>query len=197
MNAAVYDSVQTLGNLVINDLSTLPNDSQVSRDPLTGSLGGCVFGSDPGRGVCLSNSLQSVRSGTFRLRGASLVFSGERGLWSWGLGGGYAHRTYERPNDPAFLLLGADSDDSVTVSGSLSRRLSRTTEVALDVYASWFDTDAANFRSVTSTGATISYTRQMLLDRLRFLAAIGLYHTDTGTVDDTVLSGLVGLRYTF
>jgi hypothetical protein len=37
----------------------------------------------------------------------------------------------------------------------------------------------------------------MLLDRLRFLAAIGLYHTDTGTVDDTVLSGLVGLRYTF
>ena len=33
----------------------------------------------------------------FRSRGGSVVFSGERGLWSYGLGAGYAHRNYARP----------------------------------------------------------------------------------------------------
>ena len=197
MSAVVYDSVQTLGTLIVNDLSALPNNFEVDRDPLTGNLSGCVFGADPGQGVCLGNTLQSVRSGTFRQRGASLVFSGERGLWNWGLGGGYAHRRYERPTDPAFLLLGPGSDESVTLAGSLNRRLSRTSQLGIDVYASWFDTDQADFHSVFGTGATLSYSRTLLLERLRFLAALGLYHSDDGTIDQTVLSGLAGLRYTF
>jgi uncharacterized protein (PEP-CTERM system associated) len=197
MSAVVYDSVQTLGNVIVNDLSALPNDFQVDRDPLTGNLGGCVFGTEPGQGVCLSNNLQSIRSSTFRQRGASLVFTGNRGLWSWGLGAGYAHRRYERPSDPAFLILGPGSDESVTVAGSLNRRLSRTSQVGFDVYASWFDTDQADFRSVFGTGATLSYSQTLLLERLRFLAALGLYHTDDGTIDQTVLSALAGLRYTF
>ena len=48
-----------------------------------------------------------------------------------------------------------------------------------------------------STGGTASYSRSFLLDRLSFLAALGLYHTDDGTLDSTVASGLAGLRYTF
>ena len=197
MSAVVYDSVQTLGSVVVNDLSNLPDDFQVDRDPLTGNLGGCVFGSDPGSGICLGNSLQSIRSGTFRLRGASLVVSGNRGLWSWGLGAGYAHRRFRRPSDPAFTLLGPDEEQSLTVSGSLSRRLSRTSTLGFDAYASWFDSDLANFDSVFSAGATASYSRSFLLERLRLLAALGIYHSDDGTLDSTVASGLVGLRYTF
>ena len=197
MSAVVYDSVQTLGNLIVNDISSLPNDFEVNRDPLTGSLGGCVFGADPGRGTCFSNSLQSITSRTFRLRGASVVFSGNRGLWNWGVGAGYAHRRYGRPDDPAFSLLGPDSDDSFTVSGSLGRQLSRSSEVGFDAYASWFDTDEAAFHSVFGTGATLSYSRSFMVERLRFLAALGLYHTDDGTIDSTVASGLLGLRYTF
>ncbi len=197
MSAVVYDSVQTLGGLVVNDLSNLPDDFEVDRDPLTGNLGGCVFGADPGSGVCLGNSLQSIRGGTFRLRGASLVVSGNRGLWSWGVGAGYAHRRYRRPTDPAFSLLGPDEEQSLTVSGSLTRRLSRTSQFGFDAYASWFDSDAADFDSVFGAGATFSYSRSFLLERLRLLAALGLYHSDDGTLDSTVASGLVGLRYTF
>ena len=197
MSAVVYDSVQTLGNLIVNDLSNLPDDFNVDRDPLTGNLSGCVFGTEPGSGICLGNSLQSINSGTFRLRGASLLVSGNRGLWSWGVGAGYAHRRYRRPTDPAFELLGPEIEQSVTVSGSLSRRLSRTSQMGFDAYASWFDSDLANFDSVFSTGATLSYSRSFLLERLRLLAALGLYHTDDGTLDSTVASGLIGLRYTF
>lgn len=197
MSAVVYDSVQTLGNLIVNDLSNLPDDFNVDRDPLTGNLGGCVFGQDPGQGVCLGNSLQSIRGSTFRNRGASLVFSGNRGLWNWGVGAGYQNRRYRRPTDPAFSLLGPDEEQSFTVSGSLGRRLSRTSEIGFDAYASWFDSDAVNFDRVFGTGATVSYSRTFLMERLRLLAALGLYHSDDGTVDSTIASGLLGLRYTF
>jgi len=51
--------------------------------------------------------------------------------------------------------------------------------------------------SVTSTGATLSYNRSFLLERLQLLAAMGLYNTDDGSDSATNASGLVGLRYTF
>ena len=197
MSAVVYDSVQTLGGLVVNDLSNLPDDFEVNHDPLTGNLSGCVFGRDPGQGACLGSSLNSIRGGTFRLRGASLVFSGNRGLWNWGVGAGYQHRRYRRPTDPAFSLLGPEEEQSFTVSGALGRRLSRTSQIGFDAYASWFDTDLVGVDSVFGAGATVSYSRTLLMERLRLLAALGLYHSDDGTVDSTVASGLLGLRYTF
>lgn len=197
VTAAIYDSVETFGNLIINDLSNLPQNFNVERDPLTGSLGGCVFGADPGSGVCLDRALQSIRSNTFRMRGGSIVFSGERGLWSWGLGGGYTHRRYGRPDDPAFDIFGGGTDESLSLFASAGRRLSRSSELNLSAFTSWFDSDRAGFDTVFSAGTTASYSRRFLLDRLRLLAALGLYHSDDGTLDSTVASGLLGLRYTF
>lgn len=197
MSVLVYDSVQSLGNTVVNDISSLPDDFEVNRDPLTGNVSTCVFGQDPGQGVCLANNLQSIRGGTFRMQGASLLVSGDRGLLSWGVGVGYQHRRYRRFDDPALELFGAAEEDAFTIAGTLGRRLSRTSEIGFNAYASWFDNDLANFHSVFSTGATVSYSRRFLLDRLQLLAALGLYHTDDGTLDSTVASGLLGLRYTF
>jgi len=197
VSAVVYDSVETFGSVVVNDLSGLSDDFEVRRDPLTGSLGGCVFGADPGRGVCLDRSLQSIRGATFRLRGGNLLFSGRRGLWSWGFGGGYSHRRYGFGDDLPSVSFGGGSDESLSLNASAGRRLSRTSEVNFSAFASWFDTDRADFERVFSTGATASYSRSLLLDRLRLLAAIGLYHSDDGTLDSTVASGLLGLRYTF
>jgi hypothetical protein len=50
---------------------------------------------------------------------------------------------------------------------------------------------------VVSTGATISYSRSFLLERLRLLAALGIDRVDDGVEESTILSGLAGLRYTF
>ena len=44
LNATVYDSVETSGRLITNDISSLPDNFDTARDPLTGNLGGCVFG---------------------------------------------------------------------------------------------------------------------------------------------------------
>ena len=197
MSAVVYDTVETFGNLLVNDLSNLPDGFEAERDPLTGNLGGCVFGADPGTGTCFDRALQSIRGNTFRMRGASLVVSGNRGLWDWGVGAGYAHRRYGRPQDPAFDVFGGNEDETIGLFGSVGRRLSRTSSIDFDTYASWFDTDQAGFDTVFSTGATLSYNRSFLLDRMRLIAALGLDHNDDGTLNSTVVSALLGLRYTF
>jgi hypothetical protein len=197
MTAVVYDTVATFGSILVNDLSSLPDNFEIERDPLTGELLGCAFGADPGTGICLDRSLQSIRGNTFRLRGASLVFSGRGRLWSWGAGAGYSHRRYGRPADPAFDILGPNEDQSFGLYASLGRSLSRNSDIGLNVFASWFDTDEPDFDTVFSAGGTASYSRRMLLDRLRLMAALGLYHSDDGTLDSTVASGLLGLRYDF
>ncbi|HST36390.1 MAG TPA: hypothetical protein VLK25_07155 [Allosphingosinicella sp.] len=196
LNAAVFDSVTTFGNQLNNDLSSLPDDFDVSRDPVTGNLGGCAFGRQGG-GACLGRSLQSIRGNSFRMRGGSITFSGERRLWTWGIGAGYTHRRYARPNDPVFDPVIPREDEDVSVYASLGRQLSRTSNVDLNVYASWYDSDLAGANDITSLGATASYSRTFLLDRLQLLAAMGIYNTDDGVDSSTNASGQLGLRYTF
>jgi hypothetical protein len=196
LNVAVYDTVETFGHQLGNDISNLPANFNVSRNPLTGSLGGCVFG-QAGGGVCLDRSLQAITGDTFRARGVIASLSGERGLWSYGIGAGYNRRHYFRPVLTGVTVLGATHDEDVSVYGNVSRRLSRTSTVAVDAYASWYDNDLANSDAVTSEGATISYSRTFLLDRLQFLAALGLFHSDDGTDSSTNGAASAGLRYTF
>jgi hypothetical protein len=196
INAAVYDTVETFGHRLTSDISGLPANFDINRNPLTGGLGGCAFGADGG-GVCLDRSLQAITGSTFRARGASLTFAGSRRLWSYGLGANYTHRRYFRPTGTAFDSEFPGKDDSFGVFGTVGRRLSRTSEVNLDAYLSWYDSDRTGASAVTSEGATISYSRSFLLDRLQLLAALGLYRNDDGTDATTNASASAGLRYSF
>lgn len=197
MNVQVFDTVETFGNILVNDLSSLPTDFQVSRNPFTGDIGGCAFGSAPGSGGCFDRSLQSIRGATFRMRGASAVLSGNRGLWDLGLGAAYVRRDFSQGDPSPFVTFGGDEDETATIYGSLGRRLSRVSQVNFDVYASWYDSDAPGFSSVATIGGDVGYTRRLLLDRLQFIAALGLYHSSQDSGDSTVGSLLLGLRYNF
>jgi len=196
VNVAVVDSVETLGRIITNDLTNLPDGIDVNRDPITGDIGGCVFGQQGG-GVCLGQALQSITSRTFRMRGANIVFSGSRRLWNFGLGASYVNRRYSRPSNQFVSVVGAGEDQSFNLFGSIGRQLSRSSNVDLSLYASWYDNDLADFRSITSLGGTVSYNRSFVLDRLRLIAAMGLYNNDDGFESSTNASGLLGLRYTF
>ncbi|MDQ4088324.1 MAG: preprotein translocase subunit YajC, partial [Pseudomonadota bacterium] len=197
MNAEVFDTVGTFSQNLMNDLGDLPDDLRVRRDPLTGGIGGCVFGSEPGQGVCLNRSLQSIRGGTFRMRGGNLIFSGSGRVWNWGAGANYTHRRYGRSDGLGFDPLGPSVDEDFGLFATAGRRLSRTSQLGLGLYASWFDSNAQDSDTVFSTGANASYSRSFLLDRLQLLAALGLYYTDDGEFDSTVASGQLGLGYTF
>jgi hypothetical protein len=199
MSAAIYDSVETSGGLIISDLSGLPTDFEIDRNPLTGGLGGtgCVFGAQPGSGTCLDRSLQSIRGGSFRMRGANLLWSTSRGLWDFGFGAGYHHRRYFRPRNSGFDVLVRGEDENFSLYASAGRELGQTSELNIDAFASWFDSDLAGSDPQFSTGGTVSYRRSFLFERLQFLSAVGLYHSENGTADSSVVSGLLGLRYGF
>ena len=51
--------------------------------------------------------------------------------------------------------------------------------------------------TVRTVGATLSYNRSFLLDRMQLMAALGLYNSDDGVDSATTASALGGLRYTF
>jgi hypothetical protein len=194
----IFDSVQTFGNQLANDYSGLSNGFDVNRDPLTGGLGGCVFGGQggsQGRGACFDRTLASISGNSFRMRGGSLLFSGERGRWSYGLGAGYAHRRYNRPQIAGVAAF-ASADEVYSVYGSLSRQLSRTSSLDLNAFASWYDSDV-NADAITTLGATMSYNRTFFTEHLQLMAALGLYNSDDGTDSATNASALGGLRYTF
>lgn len=195
VHAEIFDTVETFGHLLTNDFSGLPTNFEVNRDPLTGGLGGCVFGAQGGSGTCFDRSLSAINGNSFRMRGGELVFSGQRGLWSYGVGAGYSHRRYANPRIAGVAAF-ASSDETWSVYGSLGRQLSRTSEISLNAFASWYDSDVGA-DAVSTIGATLSYNRSLLLEHLQLLAALGLYHSDDGTDGSTNASALGGLRYTF
>ncbi|MDP8994836.1 MAG: hypothetical protein M3N07_07645, partial [Pseudomonadota bacterium] len=197
LSASVYDTVGASGSMIINNISELPAEFNANRNPLTGAFDGCVFGTDPGTGVCFDQALQALTSQSFRARGANLLFSGARGPWSFGLGAGYAHRRFFAPESGDIESLEPRTDQSFVLNGGVSRRLGRFSGMSLDASASWFDSDRPLFDPIFSTGVTGAYYRSLWLTRLQFHAALGLFHTDGQLFDSTVASGLVGLRYTF
>ena len=197
ITGSVYDSVDSFGRIIVADLKSMPTNFQVNRNPLNpgvGGIGGCVFGTKAGTGACLGDALQSVSSTNFRHRGASFLLSGERGLWSYGLGAGYAQRKYLAPIG---FSLDRVKDESFTINGTLSRDLSRTSGIDLDAYASWYDSDRVGLGSSFGTGVTGTYYRSLFYERLQANVSAGLYTTNSDQLDSTVAQALIGLRYSF
>jgi hypothetical protein len=69
--------------------------------------------------------------------------------------------------------------------------------MSIDAVASWYDNDRPFADSVFSTGVTAGYYRSFFIPGLQFHAGLGIYRTDAGLIDSTVVNGLIGLRYTF
>lgn len=198
VSATLFDTVETFGGTLIANLNNLPTNFDILRSPFTGDLGNCAVGNQqPGSGQCFASSLQSIRGTSYRVRGATILFTGNRGLWDFSVGAAYAHRRFARPEDPAFDTFGGREYQGFQIYGSIGRELSRDSEINFDAFASWFDSDAVGIDEVTTVGGTLSYSRRFLLDRMQLLAALGLYHNRSSFDDSTIATGLVGLRYTF
>jgi len=197
LTASVYDDVSSFGRLMLADLSGVPRGFQVPRSGLggIGGLGGCVFG-DKGSGVCFDDALQSVANFNFRNRGAQVRFSGERGVWNFGLGAVYSNRRYYAPPGADFLLHNV-TDQSLTVDARLGRRLTRQSGIDFDAFAGWYDSGLAGRGDGTSAGATASYYRALFGDRIQGTVQAGVYTSHARDFDRTYGSVLFGLRYGF
>ena len=194
----LHDNDETYGTNLIRNLRNLPDEFKVERDPLSGGLSaGCTFDeANPGRGVCLSPALQSITGASYRMRGGSVLFSGNGRFWNWGGGIAYSRRDFHLPDDPIFADAYAPSDQDVAVFLSGGRRLGRYASVGFDTYVSVFDSED-NARDVTTIGGRVNFDRGFLMGRLELLVAAGLSHRSMFTMDSLVADGIVGLRYNF
>jgi len=197
LTAAVYDDVSSFGRLMVADLSSVPGAFQTPRTGLggIGGLGSCVFG-DKGKGACFDDALQSMANFNFRNRGATVRFTGERGVWSFGLGATYANRRYFAPPGTDFVLHGV-TDQSFTVDGRLGRRLTRVSGIDFDVFGGWYDTGRSGVGSGSNAGATATYYRTVFGDRIQGTLQAGVYTAHGQDYDRTYGTILFGLRYGF
>jgi hypothetical protein len=113
----------------------------------------------PGKGVCLSPALQSLTEASYRVRGGSLLFSGNGRLWSWGGGVTYTRRDFYLPDSPIFDDAFAPNDQDFALFGSISRRLGRYADLGFDGFVSIFNTDAPTIDDVTSIGGRVNFSR--------------------------------------
>jgi hypothetical protein len=200
VSASIYDGIESFGRLTVANLAAVPVDFELRRNPFNdnvGGIGGCVFGNDPGTGVCLDNAFQRIAAANFRNRGANVTFSGGRGLWGFSAGAGYSNRRYYSPIVTEGFALDRTTDESFSLYAGASRRLTRDSSMSVDGYAGWFDSGLQGDNSLFSTGITASYQRSLFIDRLQATAAVGLFHTENDRTDGTFASGLIGLRYRF
>ena len=197
IQVVAYDDITSFGRQLTGGLGGLPSSfaSPITAVPVT--LSGCVFGAGGGAGVCLPG-LASVASNFYRSRGVYGMISGQRGLWTLGLGVGYDNRHYFLPRAGAAgaeVFAGIDDDETVTLNGIVQRRLSPISSVTGQVYAARYGSGLSGSGHYATYGATASYNRNFTR-RLSGDASVSVYSGSGGTVDQDVIgSAQVGVRY--
>lgn len=195
-NVSVYDSIAGFGGRLNSALADLPAEFTANRNPLTGDLTGCVASLQ--KGNCLTGALGSVRSATFRGRGIVASYSLQLGTISAGLAGGYDQRKFIAAPGTVLAVANGVIDENYWLSGYVNGRIDRSSRYAVNVYANWFQSGSALAGDSSGLGATLSYYRN-LTDHLEATAAAGLDNISRSDPlpDQTTLSALVGLRYSF
>ncbi len=194
----VYDEISTFGSQLNNGVAALPTSFTAVQNPFSGQYGGCVFGgSTGGSGGCLSNALQSATSQVYRARGITGVFSSHHGPWGYGVAAGYSRRNYLTPSGGVAGTLNGISDQSAFAQAYLSRRLTPQSEFDTNLYANWFKSGIIGAPTVTSIGASGTYSRSFG-NHLSGSASLGIFSADEQGVQESVsASALLGMRYKF
>jgi hypothetical protein len=200
LNIAVYDNIAGFGGEVRRTLADLPTDFEVSRNPLTGDLNGCVIGQGQGvaqgQGLCLNPTLSSIAASTFRARGVAATYGVNLGRIGAGIGTGYARRKFIARRDSVLAAANGVIDETWWANAWASARLDPYSSVGANVYVNWFQTGLSSAGDATALGANASYFRR-LTDRLSATAAIGIdgVEREEPLPDQWGASALVGLRY--
>jgi hypothetical protein len=168
------------------------------QNPFSGQYGGCVFGGQTGgSGGCLTNALQSISSSVYRSRGVTAIITSHRGPWGYGVAAGYARRNYLTPNSGPLATLNGVYDQSAFVQAYLSRKLTPTSEFDTNLYANWFKSGIAGAPTVTSFGASGTYSRSFG-HHLSGSASLGVFSADESSIQEVIsASALLGMRYSF
>lgn len=198
VNVSVYDSISGFGGQVNRALVELPTDFEVSRNPVTGEINGCIGALDaaPRGGACLTGALGAVRSATFRSRGIQASYSVQAGRFGMGVAAGYDRRKFIAA--PGTILGSANglTDENTWISAWLNGRIDRRSNFSTFAYVDWFQSQLDGSEG-TAVGANASYSRA-LGHHLSANAALSIQGIQRSRQPDAWdASAMLGLRYTF
>ncbi len=197
LSVNVYDSVETFGHQLRDNIGSLPTSFVTARDQYSQQFNGCVFGTSGSTpGSCLTSVLQSITTASYRTRGIDAVLSATRGLTTYGVGAGYVNRKlHSRSNAVGVSLYGLE-DESYYAQGFLARTLSPVSTVSANIFLNYYDPATPLSAQIWSYGATGSYNHAF--GRISTTASVGLYSFKVGELDsDLFAQAALAARYTF
>lgn len=207
LQVSVYDGIETFGRQLRDGISRLPTSFTTQFDPFGQQFGGCVFGAQPGgqgtagaasggAGACLNDVFQSISTASYRARGVNAVWSVSSGRNRMGIGGGYANRRLNVPQQIGGVTFVAVEDQSAFAQAFWARDLSRVSAVNASVFANWYNSGMQGSTDVWGYGANGTYTHRF--GRLGTMASLGVYGFDSALTDTQwSAQALLGARYTF
>lgn len=199
LNVAVYDSIDSFGRLVTGGIVGVPDNFVAPRNPFTGDLGGCTFGANGGEGggQCLNDALSALGAANFRNRGVAVQYTRTRGVWTWGMGAGYARRKFIAPQTGALAAIDGATDENFYAVLFAARRLDDRSGVDFSAYANSYDSGLPGGVDVVNVGGYASYYRN-LTRRLTATGALGVDAMDPSTAESVIAAlAQIGVRYTF
>ncbi len=195
VNVSAYDTVSGFGNMLNDNLASLPTQFRSSRNPLSGDINSCAFGQSGG--FCFNSALQTASSAAFRQRGVTASFSGTNGGWESGFAVGYNRRKFIASSLGGQAQIDGLVDQNYFALAYLGTDLNRQTRFESNVYASYYDPGFIGAGDVLATGANAALYRQILRG-LSASAAVGLDSYKQEDFDsELTASALLGLRYSF
>ncbi len=195
VQVGVYDGIQTFGRQLQAGIVGLPTSFNANSGPFGGQFNGCVFGAEgAAAGDCLNGALQSISTSAFRSRGIDAVLSVNRGATTFGVGAGYARRSFVAPIGGS--IINGITDQSYYVQAFLARALDRRTSVDANIFANYFESGIAGAPAVFGAGATGSLSRSF--GRLSAIGSVGVFtFAQERAPTNVTVQALLGARYQF
>lgn len=195
VNIGAYDTINSFGGVLVDNLSNMPTEFQAFRNLLTGDLGGCVAALEGGS--CALGNLGSLRSAVFRSRGVVGSIARGTGRTSYGIAAGYDQRRYIAAAGSALANVDGLLDETIWLGAYASQQLDQASGISANAYANWFDSGFDSQGQGMGYSAALAYYRQ-LIRGLTGTAAVGVDGVTREALPDyTNASALVGLRYSF
>ncbi len=203
ITGTVQQGIESFGRLLTRDIAGIPT-SFIINDRQAAGLGDCVIGVDPATGSCIGNATQAVSSAQFRSQAGQLIVAGKTARLSYSLTGLYNRRRFldarqlQTPTgavvDPT---LTQRADQSVTLNGTISRRLEQNSTISLSAFAQRYQFALATSRDDSYFGGTLGYSKGLGRNLEFNLTATANRQLSTGQPATTRAVVTAGLRARF
>ncbi|MDG2532339.1 hypothetical protein P6144_01660 [Sphingomonas sp. HITSZ_GF] len=192
----VYDTVQTFGQQLNGQLSTLPTSLASTTDPFGNQFSGCVYGTTgAATGGCMTGILASATTSAYRGRGVTGVAVAGRGGTRIGIGGGWAKRDFIAPAGGSGFTTNGTSDTTIYGQIFASTNVGPNGSLQGSVIGSYYDSDLAGSDGIYGWGANAAYTHRF--GRLGATLSTGIFGFERDGESSASAQALLGLRYGF